>query len=131
MITVVINDRRLLAGVQAAWLAGRPQDEESQLYYPRSPQEWLQQVVEAACRSYRDQYGPDKINVADFIIRAPDVFSRVAQDSSNDPVLTALLARLRSEAYVWLESDEVRQGVQYLVQRGYITPEQAQNLLAY
>lgn len=129
MLNVTINERRLIAAVAAAWASGKPADPEAT--YPESPEVWLQETVERACRSYREQFGPDRLSVADFILRAADRFPAIVAAADSDPIIAGFLARLRSESHVWLASDEVQMAVGYLTQAGYLTPAEAEALLAY
>jgi len=119
-ITVTISERLQLAGAGAAAVAAGA----------ASTQAYLQQVLEGACLSYRDQFAVDRVTSSDFIYRfTPAEFSAI--NSSSDPVLQGFVAEVKAAPYVWLGAQQVIDGVNYCVAQGYLTQARADEILFY
>lgn len=124
MIQVTITSKRQLAGIAAAAAAST---EEA----PVTPEQYLQRVVEAAAESYRDHFAVDRITSSDFILRLAPEFAAITAAAATDEVIAGFITRVRSEAFVWLASDEVQQGAAYLVAANLLTQQRADEVLAY
>ena len=119
-ITVVISDRTQLAGAGAAAVA----------YGAVSTQAFLQNLLEQNCLSYRDSFAVDRITSSDFIYRfTAQEFAAI--NASTDPVLQGFVAEVKAAPYVWLGAQQVIDGVNYCVTKGYLTQPRADVILFY
>lgn len=119
-ITVVISDRIQLAGAGAAAVA----------YGATSTQEFLQNLLEQNCLSYRDSFAVDRITSSDFIYRFTAA-EFAAINGSSDAVLQGFVAEVKAAPYVWLGAQLVIDGVNYCVANGYLTQSRADEILFY
>jgi len=130
-ITINITDPRHLAGIQAAYAATIPSDPEQEPPYTDA-QHYAQATMEQAAESWRGMFGPDRVLSSEFLLRCTSAeFAGITAAAQSDQIVAGLLARIRSEQYVWLASEEVQQGLGYLVHAGLLTPERAAEVLAY
>jgi hypothetical protein len=119
-ITITISERLQLAGAGAAAVNANAV----------STQAYLQQVLEGACLSYRDQFAVDRITSSDFIYRfTAQEFASI--NASTDPVLQGFVAEVKAAPYVWLGAQQVIDGVNYCVTKGYLTQPRADAILFY
>lgn len=119
-ITVVISNRLQLAGAGAAAVSAGAVSSEV----------YLQQILESACLSYRDQFAVDRVTSSDFIYRfTPQEFAAI--NTSTDPVLQGFVTEVKATPYVWLGAQQVIDGVNYCVSTGYLTQLRADVILFY
>ena len=119
-ITVVISERLQLAGAGAAAVSAEAV----------STQDYLQQILEGACLSYRDQLAVDRVTSSDFIYRfTAQEFAAI--NTSTDPVLQGFVTEVKAAPYVWLGAQQVIDGVNYCVATGYLTQVRADEILFY
>lgn len=119
-ITVVISERLQLAGAGAAAVSAGAV----------STEVYLQQILEGACLSYRDQFAVDRITSSDFIYRfTPTEFAAI--NASTDTVFQGFVAAVKSAPYVWLGAQQVIDGINYCVSTGYLTQPRADAILFY
>jgi hypothetical protein len=133
-LSITITVARQIAGATAAANAAnaaRPLDENGNPIGPElTPEQYLQDVVEKACESYRDAYAVDRITSSDFIYRFTAA-EMASINASTDPVIQGFIAQVKAEAYVWLASNEVAAGMAYAVGEGLLTQARADAILAY
>ena len=133
-LAISITVARQIAGAEAAAAAhnaARPVDENGDPVGPAlTAEQYLQDVVEKACESYRDAYAVDRITSSDFIYRFTAA-EMEAINASADPVIQGFIAQVRAEAFVWLASDEVGAGMAYAVGEGLLTQARADAILTY
>lgn len=118
-ITVTVTDPALLAGVNAK---ASQQGKDSQTF--------LQDFVIGSCHAFRDEFALDRITSAAFVFRFTEA-EYAAVKASSDPVVQGFIARLDTEPFVWLGSDEVQQAMAYVVTLGLVTQARADAILAY
>lgn len=124
--TAELTQLKHTLAVEAAYNATIPKTPSVQPPYA-SASDYLQKSVQRMVESWRESLAPDRISVAEFILRAPSLFEVIAQ--SNDENVVALLNRLKQSSHVWLASDEVIQGIGYLLAKKLITKAQHDNIL--
>jgi len=133
-LAISITVARQIAGAEAAAAAhnaARPVDENGDPVGPAlTAEQYLQDVVEKACESYRDAYAVDRITSSDFIYRFTAA-EMAGINASADPVIQGFIAQVKAEAYVWLASNEVAAGMAYAVGEGLLTQARADAILAY
>ena len=133
-LSITITVARQIAGAEAAAAAhnaARPLDENGDPIGPAlTAEQYLQDVVEKACESYRDAYAVDRITSSDFIYRFTAA-EMAGINASTDPVIQGFIAQVRAEAFVWLASNEVAAGMAYAVGEGLLTQARADAILAY
>ena len=133
-LAISITAARQVAGAEAAAAAhnaARPLDENGDPVGPAlTAEQYLQDVVEKACESYRDAYHVDRITSSDFIYRFTAA-EMAGINASTDPVIQGFIAQVRAEAFVWLASNEVAAGMTYAVGAGLLTQARADAILAY
>ena len=133
-LAISITAARQIAGAEAAAAAhnaARPLDENGDPVGPAlTAEQYLQDVVEKACESYRDAYHVDRITSSDFIYRFTAA-EMAGINASTDPVIQGFIAQVRAEAFVWLASNEVAAGMAYAVGEGLLTQARADAILAY
>ena len=133
-LAISITVARQIAGAEAAAAAhnaARPVDENGDPVGPAlTAEQYLQDVVEKACESYRDAYAVDRITSSDFIYRFTAA-EMAGINASTDPVIQGFIAQVRAEAFVWLASNEVAAGMAYAVGEGLLTQARADAILAY
>ena len=133
-LAISITAARQVAGAEAAAAAhnaARPLDENGDPVGPAlTAEQYLQDVVEKTCESYRDAYHVDRITSSDFIYRFTAA-EMAGINASTDPVIQGFIAQVRAEAFVWLASNEVAAGMTYAVGAGLLTQARADAILAY
>jgi len=133
-LAISITVARQIAGAEAAAAAhnaARPLDENGDPVGPAlTAEQYLQDVVEKACESYRDAYAVDRITSSDFIYRFTAA-EMAGINASTDPVIQGFIAQVRAEAFVWLASNEVAAGMAYAVGEGLLTQARADEILTY
>ncbi len=92
---------------------------------------WVGTAIEQMFESWRDEDKFDFVTVGTFMARNPEAFAQIAADRPNNPILQPLMARIESSPGVWLASIEARQAVSYLQQAGYLSQEEAIDILYY
>ena len=119
-ITVTISERLQLAGAGAAAVAAGAV----------STQAYLQQMLENFCLINRDSFAVDRVTSSDFIYRfTAQEFAAI--NASTDPVLQGFVAEVKAAPYVWLGAQQVIDGVNYCVTKGYLTQARADVILFY
>jgi len=128
MITIVVDDALREQGIQAA----------ANAYNKANPDQWvsaeqyMQTVVNSAALSYGTQYKVGIISSGEYVLRfTPAENDAITVAATTDPLIDGLLTRVKESAEVVLYSDEVQQGVGYLVMQGLIAAERAAQILAY
>lgn len=122
MITVTINDPL----IEAAFAAAAENDGDA------DAQANVEKLVNAAGRSYRDQFAVDRITASAFVLRFTQAeYAALVAAAEDDPIIAGFVARIEAEPYVWLGSDEVKQGMAYIVGAGLVTQSRADAILAY
>jgi len=123
MITLTITDKRLLAGVDANKGQNEP-DQTAEQYM----QAWLDQIVDSWAVAHRIGI----VSSGDYVLRfTPDENAAIGAAAQTDEIVAGALARVRAVQDVVLYSDEVVQGVGYLVAQGLLTQARADEILAY
>jgi phytoene dehydrogenase-like protein len=133
MITVQLTSKRHIAAATAAYLASIPTtNPPTTVGTGGSVQGFVQAAIEQYADQLRDSHAPDRISTAEFLMRftAPE-FDALKTAAVSDPIASGLLARLSAEPNVWLGSDEVQQGIGYLVAAGLLTAERGAAVLHY
>jgi hypothetical protein len=121
-ITITITGNPAEAGVAAAAAATGA----------ASAQAYLQARVEALCAEMVTQYRVGIISSGEYVLRfTPAENDAITVAATTDPLIDGLLKRVKESAEVVLYSDEVQQGVGYLVMQGLIAAERAAQILAY
>jgi len=133
-LAISITVARQIAGAEAAAAAhnaARPLDENGDPVGPAlTAEQYLQDVVEKACESYRDAYAVDRITSSEFIYRFTAA-EMAGINASADPVVQGFVGQVRAESHVWLASDEMAAGMAYVVGAGLLPQERADAVLAY
>jgi hypothetical protein len=133
MITITITDPLREAGIAAAAAAyNAAQPETDPPTAPLTAQQYAQMVMDGASMSYVTQFRVGTISSGDYVLRftAAENAAIVAAGAT-DPIVAGLLARVRESADVVLYSDEVQQGVGYLVSQGLLTQARGAEILAF
>jgi hypothetical protein len=121
-ITITITDALQEAGAAAAAAATGA----------ASAQEYLQARTEELCTGYVNAYRVGTISSGEYVLRFTAAENAaITTAGETDPVVAGMLARVRESAEVVLYSDEVQQGVAYLVSEGLLTQARADAILAY
>lgn len=98
----------------------------------KSADQYLQDFTIGSCYAFRDEYKLDRITSSAFIFRFTSAEKdAIATAGKTDPVIAGFLARVDSEPYVWLGSDETIAGMSYVVAQGLLTQARADEILAY
>lgn len=123
-VTVTITSARQLAGLNAA--VAQTTDPQP------TPQEYLQGLTEGQCEAFRVQFAVDRITSSAFVARFTEAEKQgIATAAQTDPVIDGFMTRVYAEPYVWLASDEVVAGMDYLVAQGLLTVQRKDEILAY
>ena len=123
MITLTITDARLLAGVDASKAQHAP-DQSAEVYM----QAWLDQLLDSWATAYKIGI----VSSGDFVLRfTPAENAALNAAAETDPIIAGFFARVRESAEVVLYSDEVTQGVGYLVAQSLLTAERAAEILTW
>ena len=128
MITITVNDALKEQGIQAA----------ANAYNAANPDQWvsaeqyMNMVVNSAAVSYANQFKVGIVSSGEYVLR----FTAAENDAitaaaATDPLIDGLLKRVKESAEVVFYSDEVVQGVGYLVMQGLIAEARAAEILAY
>jgi hypothetical protein len=128
MIIITVNDTLKEQGIQAA----------ANAYNKANPDQWISaadymsMVVNSAAVSYANQFKVGIVSSGEYVLR----FTAAENDAitaaaATDPIVDSLLNRVKESAEVVLYSDEVVQGVGYLVAQGLLTRDRGIEILAY
>ena len=128
MITITVNDALKEQGIQAA----------ANAYNAANPDQWvsaeqyMDMVVNGAATSYANQFKVGIVSSGEYVLRfTPAENDAITAAATTDPIIDGLLKRVRESAEVVLYSDEVVQGVGYLVTQDLLTQARAAEILAY
>jgi len=128
MITITVSDALKEQGIQAAANAYNAANADQWV----SAEQYMNMVVNSAAVSYANQFKVGIVSSGEYVLRfTPAENDAVTAAALTDPLIDGLLKRVRESAEVVLYSEEVQQGVGYLVMQGLITQERAAEILAY
>lgn len=97
-----------------------------------SAQAYLQARVEALCNDLVSAYAVGIISSGEYVLRFTVAeTAAITTAAATDPLIAHSLDRVRESKEVVLYSDEVQQGVGYLVAQGLLTQARAAEILAY
>ena len=134
-ISVTITDALHIAGVQAAtdkYNESLQPDEEGVEPTPITAEEYLSARVAELCSSYAKSNNIGKITASQFVLRfTPSENEAIRTAAESDENISGFLTRVEESDYVHLYTDEVKQGIDYLVSNGIITQPRANEILAY
>lgn len=134
MITVTLTNKRHLAAANAAYVATIPpaplEGQEPTPAPYASAQAYVQAQAERWAESWADTTGVDKIAVGAFMRRFPGPVMDAVK-ASDDPSVIAILAQLDAVTTVRLGHPTTIGGVGYLVSEGFLTEQEAAQILAY
>lgn len=123
MITLAVTDARLLAGVEASRAQNAP-DQSAEQYL----QAWLDHLLDSWAAGYRIGI----ISSCEYVLRfTPDENAAITAAAETDEIIAVSLARVRESQYVVLYSEEVQQGVAYLVAQELLTQKRADQILSF
>jgi|GEM_PF-3821483 len=123
MINLTITDARLLAAVDANKGQHAP-DQTAEQYM----QAWLDQIVDSWAVARRVGI----VSTGEYVLRFTAAENAaISAAAQTDPTIADAMARVRSLGEVRLYSDEMTQGVGYLVAQGLLTQARADEILAY
>jgi len=134
VITVTLTNKRHLAAATAAYLATippEPLDGQEPTPAPyASAQAYVQAQAERWAESWADTTGVARIAVGAFVRRFPGAVMDAVK-ASVDPNVIAILAQLDAVTTMRLGHSTTTQGVGYLVSQGFLTEQEAADVLAY
>ena len=134
-ITVTISDPLQLAGIQAAtdaYNAAQQPDEEGNEPVPLTAEEYLSARVADLCTSYATTHKVGTITASQFVLRFTAAENEAIRNAAaSDEAVAGFLSRVGESDYVRLYSDEVQQGIAYIVGAGLVTQARADEILAY
>ena len=135
MITVIIDNTLREAGIAAAataYNAALPTPPEGEAPATLTPEQYMQMIVDGAADSYVDQGKVGVISSGEYVLRfTPEENAALSAAAVTDPIIAGFFAGVRESAEVVLYSDEVTQGVGYLVAQALLTQTRADVILAY
>lgn len=133
VITLTIDDSVREAGIAAAASAhNASQPVTDPPTAPLTPEQYMQAMVDGAADSYVAMHRVGIVSSGEYVLRftaAENAAIGVA--AQTDPIIANSLARVRSLGEVQLYSNEMVQGMSYLVAQGLLTQARADEILAY
>lgn len=134
-ITVTLTDPLQLAGAQAAtdaFNAATSPNADGTPATPITAQQYVQQAMERAALSWRDQYAVDRVTSGAFVLRFTQAeYDAISTAAQTDPAVAGFMQRVNESPFVWLGSAEVQQAMAYVVSLGLVTQARADEVLAY
>lgn len=129
MITVTISDKFLsegLAAAAAARIGQTPADPQM------TAQQWLEWHCEQIARTYGTQFRVSSVSSGDFVLRfSAEEFYAINGAAAGDPIIAGFLARVRESQWVVLDSQEVADGIAYLVAVSLLAADRVPAILAW
>lgn len=136
MLTITIDDPRLEAGIAAAQeehdasILGKDPSATHAVY--STPEAYLRHLIEGTCEPLAERYNIGIISSGAFVLRFT-ASEREAIDAAalSDDTVVGFLSRVGESPHALLYSDEVQQGIAYLVDVGLLTQQRADEVLSY
>jgi hypothetical protein len=130
MLTVTVNSVVREAGIEAACAAHNASLPEDAT--PLTPEQYLQQVVDDATRSYVAQFRVGTVYSSEYVLRFTAAeWAAINAAATSDENIAGYLLRVRELPEVRLWSDEMMLGHAYLVSKGLLTPQRSEEIRAF
>lgn len=130
MLTVTVNSVVREAGIEAACAAHNASLPEDAT--PLTPEQYLQQVVDDATRSYVAQFRVGTVYSSEYVLRFTAAeWKKINDAAATDEAMAGYLQRVRALPEVRLWSYEMQSGHAYLVANGLLTAARSDEILSF